>query len=180
MKKALSFVVSIATIFLFCAPYLYADNVQHLMSIDNALKKNNHLLNSNIKLSFSSQIEESDIEGKLKKLQELLYESLITQEDYDKKKNELQEKIIQDKGFFVSNKKANGFLKKFQSSCTRAFLSAIISLQDRAVKEGGNAVINIHSFYEQKEMFSEEVFECHKGSFVTGVALRGRVVRIDN
>ena len=147
MKKALSFVVCIATIFLFCAPYVYADNVEHLMSIDNALKKNNHLLNSNIKLSFSPKI---------------------------------QENLILDRGFYVSNRKTNGVFKTFESSCTRAFLSAIISLQDRAVIEGGNAVINIHSFYKKKEMFSEEVFECHEGNIMSGVALKGRVVRIDS
>ena len=123
-----------------------ADNV-HLLSIDDALKKNSDLLNPNIELFFSSK---------------------------------LKEKIIQDRGFFVSNKKTNGFLKPVKSSCTRAFLSAIISLQQRAVNEGGNAVINIHSFYRKKEMFSEELFECHKGNTIAGVALKGRVVRLAN
>ena len=147
MKKALGFIVSITTIFLFCAPYLYAAEKVHLIRIDDALKKNNHLLNSNIKLSFSSKI---------------------------------QENLILDRGFYVSNRKTNAVFKTFESSCTRAFLSAIISLQERAVKEGGNAVINIHSFYKKKEMFSEEVFECHEGNIMSGVALKGRVVRIDS
>ena len=146
MKKALSFILGITTIFLFCAPYLYAADETHFMSIDDALKKNNHVLNSNIKLSFSSEAPVN---------------------------------IIQDKGYFVSNKKSNAFLKSIIESCNRAFASAIISLQDRAVAEGGNAVINIHSFYKEKEMFSESVFECHKGVFVTRVALKGRVVRVD-
>ena len=147
MKKALSFIVSITTIFLFCAPYLYAAEKVHLIPIDDALKKNNHLLDSNIKLSFSPKI---------------------------------QENLILDRGFFISNRKTNGVFKTFESSCTRAFLSAIISLQERAVKEGGNAVINIHSFYKKKEMFSEEVFECHEGNIMSGVALKGRVVWIDS
>jgi len=147
MKKSLTFTLGIVTIFLFCAPYLYAADEVHLISIDDALKTNRNLFNSDIKLSFSSEAPVN---------------------------------IIQDKGYFVSNKKTNAFLKSVIESCNRAFASAIISLQDRAVIEGGNAVINIHSFYKKREMFSESVFECHKGSIMSGVALKGKVVRVDN
>ena len=147
MKKSLTFTLGIVTIFLFCAPYLYAADEVHLISIDDALKTNRHLFNSDIKLSFSSEAPVN---------------------------------IIQDKGYFVSNRKTDGYWRSLQSSCNRAFASAIISLQDRAVVEGGNAVIDIHSFYKKREMFSESVFECHKGGIMSGVALKGRVVRVDS
>ncbi len=58
-------------------------------------------------------------------------------------------------------------------------MSAILGLQARAASQGGNAVVNIHSFYKKNEMFSEQKYECHDGKNVSGVALKGTVVRLD-
>ena len=55
--------------------------------------------------------------------------------------------IIENFGTFVSNKKTNGWGKAPDTSCSWVFMSAIKSLQQRAMVEGGNAVVNIHSFY---------------------------------
>ena len=50
-------------------------------------------------------------------------------------------------GEFTSNKKTNAANKSDQEACDLAFISAVIGLQQRARKEGGNAVVNIHSVY---------------------------------
>ncbi len=83
-----------------------------------------------------------------------------------------------DYGTFVANKKTNGFATSDQSACQTAFLSALISLQDRARKMGGNAVVHIHSYYKRDEVSSETDYECGAGGFVSGVALIGDVVSL--
>ena len=57
-------------------------------------------------------------------------------------------------------------------------LSALISLQDRIKAEGGNAVVNIESFYDRQPMASNTEYECHAGAIMAGVALRGDVVTL--
>src|SRR3546814_2235229 len=58
-------------------------------------------------------------------------------------------------GTFTSNKKTNFFNKSDKAGCERAFASAMLSLRDRALKEGGDAVIDIHSVYRSEEHTSE-------------------------
>ena len=81
-------------------------------------------------------------------------------------------------GTYTSNKKTNAFGKSDQKACKWAFLSAMISLQERAVAEGGNAVVNIHSFYKKHDFSSATEFECGAGAMVAGVTLVGEVVKL--
>ncbi len=81
-------------------------------------------------------------------------------------------------GNFQSNKKSNGVGRSDEAVCQRAFLSAMRSLQDRAVREGGDAVVNIVSFYRRNEVSSETEFECGSGAIMSGVTLRGDVVKL--
>ncbi len=87
--------------------------------------------------------------------------------------------IAQKFGQFASNKKTNAFNKSDQKACEWAFLSALISLQQRAVKEGGNAVINIISNYKNVEFKSDTEFECGAGALMAGSALKGTVVKLE-
>jgi hypothetical protein len=87
-------------------------------------------------------------------------------------------KAIMSHGEFIANPKTNAFAKSEGSACNWVFLSAMISLQDRAKSVGANAVTNIQSYYKKHEVSSETQFECHKGFIMAGVALRGDVVRI--
>lgn len=57
-------------------------------------------------------------------------------------------------------------------------MSAMISLRDRAVKLGGNAVINIKSNYKNNLTSSKDNFQCGAGAIVAGVALVGTVVEV--
>ncbi len=81
-------------------------------------------------------------------------------------------------GTFTSNKKTNFFNKSDQQACNWAWLAAMMSLQDRAKMEGGNAVVNIHSVYKNQDFVSETEFECGAGSMMGGVALRGTVAKL--
>ncbi|HYM34048.1 MAG TPA: hypothetical protein VET48_01570 [Steroidobacteraceae bacterium] len=87
-------------------------------------------------------------------------------------------KPAQTMGTFTSNKKSNFANKSDKVGCDYVFLSALLALQDRAVKEGGNAVVDIHSIYKNAPFKSETEYECGAGSFVGGVALRGTVVKL--
>ncbi len=87
-------------------------------------------------------------------------------------------KPLQTFGEFTANKKTNAFNKSDQEGCDWNFLSAVISLQGRAKSEGGNAVVNIHSVYKNKDFVSETEYQCGAGAFVSGAALRGTVVKL--
>lgn len=81
-------------------------------------------------------------------------------------------------GTYTANKKTNFANKSDKEGCEWVFLSAMISLKERALAEGGNAVINIQSYYKKGEFSSPTEYECHAGAFVGGVALRGTVVKL--
>ena len=89
------------------------------------------------------------------------------------------EKVSSDFGTFTSNKTTNARRKPPRQSCDWVFMSAIKSLQQRAATEGGDAVVNIHSYYNKIEKFDEEVYECHDGKNVSRVVLRGTVVKLE-
>jgi hypothetical protein len=79
-------------------------------------------------------------------------------------------------GEFATNKKTNAFGKSDEAACQHVFLSAVLELQDRARKEGGNAVINIKSNYKNQETASATTYTCGAGAVLAGVALKGDVV----
>lgn len=81
-------------------------------------------------------------------------------------------------GEFTSNKKTNAFNKSDQAACEWAFLNAMLSFQDRITKEGGNAVINIRSFYKNNEFSSATEYECGNGAIMAGVTFKGEVVTL--
>ncbi|MCF1427019.1 MAG: excinuclease [Shewanella sp.] len=77
-----------------------------------------------------------------------------------------------------TNKKTNAFNKSDEEACQWVFLSAMLELKNRAIKEGGNAVINIKSNYRNNLTTSEETFQCGAGTLVAGVALTGEIVKL--
>ena len=83
-------------------------------------------------------------------------------------------------GEYVTNKKTNSFGKSDESACQWAFLSALLELRDRAREEGGNAVINIVSYYRKDTFASTTEYECHAGAVIAGVALKGTVAKLSN
>ncbi len=81
-------------------------------------------------------------------------------------------------GTFTANEKTNFFNKTDEEGCNWVFLSAVRKLQEQARRNGGNAIVNVISFYKNQEFSSETEFECGAGNVVGGVALRGEVVSI--
>jgi uncharacterized protein YbjQ (UPF0145 family) len=81
-------------------------------------------------------------------------------------------------GTYTTNKKTNALNKSDHEACDINFISAIIALQERAHAEGGNAVVNIHSYYKSVDVSSQTDYECGAGTFLSGVALRGTVVKL--
>ena len=89
-------------------------------------------------------------------------------------------KVAKKFGEFMSNKKTNAFNKTDKFACEWAFLSAMLSFQDRAKKLGGNAVINMRSYYKKNEISSASEYECGAGGIIAGVTFLGEVVRLSN
>ena len=81
-------------------------------------------------------------------------------------------------GEFSTNKKTNAFNKSDKEACQWVFLSAMLALKSRAIREGGDAVVNIKSNYKSKEFSSMETFQCGAGAIMAGVALKGTVVKL--
>ncbi|WGS49053.1 excinuclease ABC subunit A [Paraburkholderia sp. D15] len=86
--------------------------------------------------------------------------------------------VAKTMGNFATNKKTNAFGKSDLEACQHVFLSAVIELQDRARKEGGNAVINIKSNYKNEVRESATEYTCGAGAVIAGVALTGDVVTL--
>ncbi|GAA4089432.1 excinuclease ATPase subunit [Zhongshania borealis] len=78
----------------------------------------------------------------------------------------------------VTSKKTNGFNKTDRESCEWVLLSALLALEKSAIAAGGNAVVNIRSFYNKNAFSSTTEYECHTGAIITGVALTGDVVKL--
>jgi hypothetical protein len=91
---------------------------------------------------------------------------------------EAHPRVVKSFGEFATNKKTNAFGKSDEVACQHVFLSAVLELQDRVRKEGGNAVINIKSNYRNQERESATEFTCGAGAVIAGVALKGEVVTL--
>ncbi|WP_116367611.1 excinuclease ABC subunit A [Parahaliea mediterranea] len=86
--------------------------------------------------------------------------------------------VVTNHGEYMSNKKTNAFAKSDKEACQWAFLSAMLSYQDRIAKEGGNAVINLRSYYKKNDFTSDTEFECGNGALMAGVTFLGDVVTL--
>lgn len=81
-------------------------------------------------------------------------------------------------GTWVTSKKFPLLNKTPKSVCEYTFINALDELQRRALKEGGNAVVGIESYYKKMSRPSVDKYMCGVGYVAIGVALRGTVVKI--
>ncbi len=86
-------------------------------------------------------------------------------------------KVSKTLGTDQTNKKTNGFNKSDKDSCDWAWLSAMITMQNRAKQLGADAIINLHSIYQNQDFVSDTEYECGVGTFTSGIALRGDFVK---
>ena len=81
-------------------------------------------------------------------------------------------------GEWKSNRRTNAFRKSDADACAIAYLSALATLEERAKKEGGNAVIEIRSITRNEELSSATRYRCAAGNLIANVALKGTVVEL--
>ena len=81
-------------------------------------------------------------------------------------------------GEWTSTRNSNSANKPDQDACDIAFISAVIALQERARKEGGNAVINIKSLSKVGDIDSASEYICTSGRVIARVQLRGTAVTL--
>ena len=84
--------------------------------------------------------------------------------------------IKKDLGVFKSNKRTNALNKSDEQACKIAFLSAIISLQQRAQRMGADGVVDIKSITKHKSLVSASKYRCAAGDLIANVVLTGRLV----
>lgn len=65
-----------------------------------------------------------------------------------------------------------------KASCAHAFASALLRLRSEALASGGNAIVNIKSDYGNLEVSSEGSYQCASSRLMSGVALKGTVVKL--
>jgi hypothetical protein len=82
-------------------------------------------------------------------------------------------KVTRKFGEDTSNAKTNAFNKTAEVACRWNALSALIKLQDKAKKEGANAVVEITSYNNHETFTSPTEIQCSDGAFLAGIALKG-------
>ena len=91
--------------------------------------------------------------------------------------NQRHGRVIKRIGSWPTQKKTNAFNKTDEFACQWALLSGLLSLKKRALAEGGNAVINIKTNNDHREINNRKTFECEVGNIIASVALVGTVVK---
>lgn len=81
-------------------------------------------------------------------------------------------------GEWPTNQRTNAFAKSKTDACHRVFISAIRSLQLRARKEGGDAIVEVRSTTKDQPLESATQFRCAAGAAVANVSLTGTVVKL--
>ena len=81
-------------------------------------------------------------------------------------------------GVRTTSQRSNTFARENEASCARAFASAMLRLRAAALRAGGDAVIDIKSNYEHNEISSQTQYQCASGAVMSGVALKGTVVKL--
>lgn len=80
-----------------------------------------------------------------------------------------------DKKLWEGSTTQKSMRRSAKEHCETAFVSAILRLQDRARREGGNAVVNIVSGGSNE---SDTEYTCTSGRVTGSVTLRGTVVKL--
>lgn len=86
--------------------------------------------------------------------------------------------VTQKIGIWPTDKRTNAFGKAKTDACHRVFVSAIRALQQRAQREGGNAVIDIESTIKGQSFKSATQFRCAAGGVMANVVLKGTIVKL--
>jgi len=94
-------------------------------------------------------------------------------------KGQKHPKIKKKLGHWSSSRKGRGAFQSDLDACSRTFVTAIKTLQQRVQREGGNAVVNITSYTRDVPYEDKSKFRCVAGNIVVHVALEGDVVVLE-
>jgi len=86
--------------------------------------------------------------------------------------------VAENFGEFATRKTTRSMIEKDEDACQRAMISALVSLRERAEKQGGNAVIHVTTYRKKTSTGSATEYECRAGDLVAHVDLKGTVVRL--
>lgn len=84
-------------------------------------------------------------------------------------------KVVNDN--VTVSRKTNAFGKGDATTCDHVLLTDLIYLQSEAKGAGANAVTDIVSNYNNVVVSDPTSYECHKGFLMSGVALKGKLVK---
>lgn len=65
-----------------------------------------------------------------------------------------------------------------EEACQWTMMSALYRLRDAALRNGGNAVVNIRSNWQNVETSSRTEYQCSVGGLMAGVALKADIVSL--
>lgn len=119
-----------------------------------------------VKITLDSVMEQPDAKAKLDGSVRFFLEGASTP------------RVLKKLGTDTTNQKTNAFNKSPDTACKWAALSALIALQEGARRAGANAVVNIVSYYKKETVTSPTEIDCHDGTLIAGVALKGDYVTI--
>ena len=77
----------------------------------------------------------------------------------------------------TTNQSTRGMFRSDEASCTTAFLTSVKALQEKAQREGGDAVVDIVSITRDKLTESPTDFRCIAGTAIVHVGLKGHIVK---
>lgn len=77
----------------------------------------------------------------------------------------------------VANNKTNAFNKTDEAACDHVLRSSLIQLEKNAKASHAKSVRNIVSYYKRVTTSSAKTYECHVGTAVAGVTLKGDLAR---
>ncbi|MEE4241956.1 MAG: excinuclease ABC subunit A [Desulfopila sp.] len=86
--------------------------------------------------------------------------------------------VSKNYGISRTSKRTNSFMKDKIESCEWAFASALLALQDSAIRHGGNAVIEITSNVKNRKNPSSVQYDCLVGSMMVNVAFEAKIVTL--
>jgi hypothetical protein len=78
----------------------------------------------------------------------------------------------------TSNRTTRGAFRSDEESCQVAVLSALIALQERAQKDGGDASVDIVSVTREQLTESATDHRCVAGSTTVHVPVKGKIVKL--
>lgn len=87
-------------------------------------------------------------------------------------------KVAESFGTMTTSQRTRALGRSAEHSCSIAFQSAIIRLQETARSRGGNGVVDIVSLVDGQEVEVPGGFRCRVGRVMVNVALVGRAVKL--